>query len=182
MAVKTWTSERVTSADINTYLTNSGLVYVTQQTIGTSVASVTVPNAFSTNMDNYRVLITNVQVSSAGGLCIQVGNISGSVYYGNLNYQLYTSTTLTVEAYNAATRMVVALSASTDDLLFSSFDLANAFLAKSKTLHGTYYGRGYTGQFGALVLSATSQTSLTVFNTSGTLTGGTVTVYGYRKA
>ena len=150
-------------------------------TIGNAVASCTINGCFNSDFDAYRVHIFGVQASAAGGLGIQIGTITTNVYYGNLNYQLYTGTTLTVESYNGVGQMFIALSASADAALSSSFDLFYPNSTTSKTLHGTYYGRGYTGQFGCLVLSSTAQTSLKIFNSSGTLTGGTVRIYGYRK-
>ena len=56
MAVKTFTTEVLTSADTNTYLANSGLVYVKSHTI-TSGASVVVTDAFSSTYDNYLIIV-----------------------------------------------------------------------------------------------------------------------------
>jgi hypothetical protein len=57
MAIKTFTTgELLSSSDTNTYLANSGLVYVTSATIGTAVSSVAVANAFSATYDNYKIV------------------------------------------------------------------------------------------------------------------------------
>lgn len=53
MAIKTFTTgEVLTASDTNTYLANSGLVFVKSQTIGSAVTSVTVSDAFSATYDN----------------------------------------------------------------------------------------------------------------------------------
>ena len=57
MAIKNFTTgEVLTAADTNTYLANSGLVYVTSQTVGSAVSTVTVPGAFSTTWNDYRII------------------------------------------------------------------------------------------------------------------------------
>jgi hypothetical protein len=57
MAIKTFTTgEVLTAADTNTYLANSGLVYVASTTVGTGVSSVTVSSAFNSTYDNYKII------------------------------------------------------------------------------------------------------------------------------
>ena len=59
MAIKTFTTgEVLTAADTNTYLANSGLVYVKSQTIGSAVSSVNVTSAFSSTYDNYVITLS----------------------------------------------------------------------------------------------------------------------------
>jgi hypothetical protein len=48
-------------------------------------------------------------------------------------------------------------------------------------LSGTYGGAN-TGFFGGVNITATSFTSFVLSTNSGTLTDGTISVYGYRKA
>ena len=60
MAIQTFTAGQIlTAADTNTYLANSGLVYVTSVAItGTPVTFVDVTSCFSSTYDNYRILYT----------------------------------------------------------------------------------------------------------------------------
>ena len=70
MAIKTFTANSVlTAADTNTYLANSGLVYVTSQTVGTAVASVTVSSAFNSSFDSYKI----VYAGDGGSTTIHLG-------------------------------------------------------------------------------------------------------------
>jgi hypothetical protein len=58
MAIKTFTTgEVLTASDTNTYLANAGLVYVKSQTIGTGVSSVIVSDCFTTDYDNYKIVV-----------------------------------------------------------------------------------------------------------------------------
>lgn len=60
MAVKTFTSERLTSSDVNTYLTNSGLVYITQAS-WTTGGTLSVNNCFTSSYSAYRLVIRNAK-------------------------------------------------------------------------------------------------------------------------
>ena len=81
MAIKTFTAGEVLNAsDTNTYLANSGLVYIKQQTIGNLVPSVTVTDAFSADYDNYRVIVTGGVGSAAQAINLRLG-ASATGYY-----------------------------------------------------------------------------------------------------
>ena len=65
MAIKTFTAGSVlTASDTNTYLANSGLVYVTSTSF-TAATTVNVDNCFTSTYDNYRIIIRAV---GSGGL------------------------------------------------------------------------------------------------------------------
>ena len=57
MAIKTFTSgEVLTAADTNTYLANSGLVYIANGTLSLTTSATNVTGVFSSTYKNYRVL------------------------------------------------------------------------------------------------------------------------------
>ena len=182
MAIKTFTAGAVlTAADTNTYLANSGLVYIKTQTIGSAVASVTITDAFSTTYDNYRITITKLGASASVSLCLNYST-SAVTYYGIETYTLYSASTITVANNNNDTKQFLGLTDSSTTSYNSSLDILSPFLTATTQLTGQYYGRGYVGYFGGSHEVAASHTSFKLFNESGTLSGGTVTVYGYRKA
>ena len=75
MAVQTFTSGQVlTAADTNTYLANSGLVYVTSGTIGVAVSSVTVSSVFSSTYDSYKIVISGMS-TSASAPCAPINSL-----------------------------------------------------------------------------------------------------------
>ena len=63
MAIKTFTSgEVLTAADTNTYLANSGLVYVSTTTLTASGQNIA--GAFSSTYTNYRIVLNNIVTSA----------------------------------------------------------------------------------------------------------------------
>jgi len=70
MAIKTFTSEVLTSGDVNTYLNNGGLVYITA---GAASAQnrLNIASCFSSTYDAYRVEVTNLTHSTANNLILR---------------------------------------------------------------------------------------------------------------
>jgi hypothetical protein len=85
MAIKTFSvGELATSSDVNTFLTNAGLVYVTSAN-PTAATTVGINSCFSAVANNYRVIVT--PISAAGpsdiDLRLRVGGVPASLgnYY-----------------------------------------------------------------------------------------------------
>ena len=179
MAIKTFTANSVlTAADTNTYLANSGLVYVTSQTVGTAVASVTVTGAFNSTYDNYKIIYT---AGVGSGLVAMRLGASVTTYSNSLIYGLTygTPTASGVGSNNAGNWSFIGYV----DANVCSFaiDLFGPNLAKYTTYAGTYVSTSNAGSSSGIHATATAYTDFTlVANT--TFTGGTITVYGYRKA
>ena len=87
MAIKTFTSGAVlTAADTNTYLTNSGLVYIAQGELTSSTASLTFNDVFSSTYDNYRIVIDRYRpVNALQALYFRL-RVSGADIAANYNY------------------------------------------------------------------------------------------------
>ena len=84
MAVKTFTSTTLTASDTNTYLANSGLVYITSAT-ATSGTTLVLDNIFSATYRNYRIIIDDVRLAGLSGLSLQLrvgGATNNTTYYG----------------------------------------------------------------------------------------------------
>jgi len=179
MTVKTFTTEVLTSADTNTYLANSGLVYVTSATVGTSVTSHAVTNCFSATYDNYKI----TYAAGVGSNPVSIQMILGASvtqYYLGLQYVTYaTGLAAAAGANNSATWPYVG--EASPNMTSVNIDVFSPFLAKYSTISGSYAGTvggvvaGYHGV-------ATSYSGFTLSVAGNTMTGGTVTVYGYRKA
>ena len=182
MAVKTFTTgEVLTASDTNTYLANAGLVYVTSVTIGSGVSSVTVSNCFSSTYDNYKVIWSGGTCSAAGSGYIQLSGISTGVYSGALAFFSWGVGYSSVEdSSNTVFRYIGGGSTAFGSI---NFDIQAPYLAKAKTIQSWYTRHGYSGFYTGYCNSTASATGFTVGNTDwGTMTGGTITVYGYRKA
>lgn len=183
MAVYTITQgEKITASILNTYAMNAGLVYVTSQTIGSAVSSVAVSNCFSSTYDNYRILVTGGVGSTNVQMILQVG-AAVTQYYWGFSYTLYGSGTLTTATASNTTSFQNAGYATTDRL-FLQCDLFNPNLAKHTQISGNswYYASGNSIGYGGELRDTTQHTGFTISPGSGTMTGGTITVYGYRKA
>jgi hypothetical protein len=184
MAIKTFTAGAVlTAADTNTYLANSGLVYVKSQTVGSAVSSVTVSSAFSTDYDNYRILYTNgLSSGTAIGISMKLGSEVTGYYSAMANVSYSTAVVSGVSQNNDSIfKDVGSIGAASYPIL--DCDIYSPFLARwtyisSRAVH---YGANFGNQNG-LNVSTASITAFTLQPASGTLTGGTITVYGYRKA
>lgn len=180
MAIKTFTvSETLTASDTNTYLANAGLVYVTQVTVGSGVSSVNISNCFSSAYDNYLVTITGGTGSNTDHLLLQLSGATGSTYYTAGNYVQYTVATNNAYAPLAATTTRIGFTSPSG--YSTSVTLMNPNLAKLTLMNiqaASFFGMAvYAG-----VETGTAQhTGFTISPNAGTLTGGAITVYGYRK-
>jgi hypothetical protein len=174
-----WASgEVLTAADLNAY---AGLVLVKTQTIGTAVASVTVSNAFSSTYDNYRIVIGGGVGSTAITLSLQLG-ASTTAYYGVVTYATYaaTGTPLSAGDNNAAKWTTIGYAAS--GLLQASFDLINPNLATWTSINAaSWAAQTVAGTFNGVHQVSTAYTDFTLGVNTGTLTGGTIRVYGYNN-
>jgi hypothetical protein len=159
---------------------NSGLVFVKQQTIGTAVASVLVDNAFSATYDNYLIQIHGGVASTNSELRIQMGStVSG--YYYQLLYASFANTPL-AEGTKTAANWLYSGTGTTSGLALNC-QIFNPNLATRTRLFAPYFsGTADAGNVSGLLDNATQYTAFTVVTNTGTITGGSITVYGYRKA
>ena len=202
MAIKTFTTgEVLTASDTNTYLNDSGLVLITSGitvssaggtaatvangtvTIGTSNTSVTVSGAFSATYENYVIVASGFAASSLGAAAyIKLNNSTGSTYYGNMIYNVPTSSAIGgVSAANGAANGFFTHTASTTGTNSFSGTLNAPFLAVTSNYYGNFSGRSYNGQFSSHDSNAASSTGFILAPSAGNFTGGTIRVYGYRQ-
>ena len=186
MAVKTFTTgEVLTAADTNTYLNNGGLVFVKQVTVGTGVTTVNVTSCFSTEYDNYVVSYANITSANDGiamlckllvGTTVNASNFDGNTFYvvtagaGGLTNATYTA--------NAIAEIGSLTNVYKNASIFEvkQPNLATGTMIEFRSVDDNYY------RFGAFVLkNATQYDGIQILPFNGSLTGGTITVYGYRK-
>jgi hypothetical protein len=157
-----------------------GLWLVKTQTVGTGVSSVTVTGAFSADYENYKIIYNGGVGSLVHNMKIQLGSATTS-YYGFGTYGVYSGATVFgVNDNNAATFRYVGGGDSSGTSL--SAELRSPYLSAATYISadlntGTSFGY-YAGRY----FPTTSFTAFTMSPDSGTLTGGTISVYGYRKA
>jgi hypothetical protein len=180
MAVKTFTSEILTSSDTNTYLANSGLVYVTSATVGTGVSSVSIANCFNSTYRNYRVTFEG-GTQSANDLAVQLQFANTANHYASQRYDAFNGVGAGTLASFAQTFAYFSLSAAANQATFS-IDVYAPFATEVTKYSGSYTSNNFYGTGGGLYFATTSLTGFSIIWPSCTNTGGTVTVYGYRKA
>jgi hypothetical protein len=160
-----------------------GLQLVKTQTIGTAVSSVTVTDAFSANHDNYKVTITGGAGSASTLLGLQLGATTTG-YYAGYNRVTYSSGLANLAADNNAAIFSRA-GYGTANTLNANFELTQPFATKNTFFYAPFAAHIDTQIAGAgagFINDSTSYTGFTIIPGAGTLTGGTIRVYGYRQA
>jgi hypothetical protein len=162
----------------STAVGNSGLVYISSTTIGTGVSSVTVSNAFSATYENYLVTVT-------GG--VASGNVSLDMTFGSTTtgYKwclVYTAwgSTIYSDADAAAAKIRYVGRGETNSLA-GHIEIMAPFLSKNTRVLASSICNADTGTSYGMLFDSTSYTAFNIVLNTGTMTGGTITVYGYRK-
>jgi len=182
MAIKTFTTgEVLTAADTNTYLANSGLVYITQATIGSGVSSVNITNCFSSTFDNYRITIRANSASGSAPILMNYGTGTAvATNYKSYLYALFTSwTSGGAVSLTSTGGAFLTYGHPTNDTGIT--DVFGPNLAVNTTSFGSYATDNNGGTTAGIQTDNTQFTSLHIVTTA-TITGGLVTVFGYRKS
>ena len=183
MAIKTFTTgEVLTAADTNTYLANSMAQYVTSASVSGTPSSITVSSAFNSTFDHYRIVISNLVVSTSCQIRMTLGSQITQYYYGN------PLTTFAGGAYEKNNGSNVAFwdigpasSAFGNDF---NFDVMAPFVASRTKINGFGYNNStsFGGLGSGIVDVNTSFTAFTLTCSAGTMSAGKVDVFGYRKS
>jgi hypothetical protein len=159
-----------------------GLWLVKTQAIGTGVSSVSVTDAFSASFQNYRIVITGVSFTVGDtNFNIRPNGVSSASYFGGGFFQQFGSSTLNPFIQNAAAQSAIGITAGVKNAHI--FDVTDPFDSSSWTrfLSLPNTGGAYVAHYWGLLATNASYTNFTMFPSSGTMTGGTIRVYGYRN-
>ena len=151
-------------------------------TVGNAVSSVTVSGAFSSLYDSYRVLYTGGAGSVAAMIRLQYGS-AATAYYGSFFGSSYSASTFYGQNDNNATlhnyigwqnttQAIVVFDTFNPFLALNTFTVASQVFITAGNAFGTYSGQ---------LQNSTSYSAFTLSPGSGTFTGGTIRVYGYRN-
>ncbi len=175
------TGQVLTAAQMNAV----GLWLVKSQAVGTGVSSVSITSCFSSDYDNYVISYSNITASAAGVLygSLLVGTTAQTNgWYGNTFY-------IITGAAGALSNATVTNSANVDMGSISSsagyknsgvFELQAPNLACDTRAQFSNADNNYW-RFGAfIVTNATQYDGIKIAPSSGTLTGGTISIYGRR--
>jgi hypothetical protein len=157
-----------------------GLRLVKKQTVGTAVSSVTVTNAFSATYDNYKIVWTGGASSVTGSMRLALTGITAG-YYAQVSYAAFGGGTWFV-ANNGNIAFFDWIGGTSTNGGIVDMELQNPFTNKFKTGTAVFNEFGTTANNGLTRIYLPSTSSATGFSlspASGTLTGGTIYVYGY---
>ena len=186
MAIKTFTTgEVLTAADTNTYLANSGLVFVKSQAVGSGVSSVEVTGAFSSTYDNYKIIYTDGTASTASAqMTVRMGATATSSYETLLTYMAWGFGNVLGASTTGSSFFWIGgeKTATNGGPNVTIFELYNPFKSVATMMNSTAYGGAAAGVSYGRLNNTTSYTAFTLLIDTGTFSGGTINVYGYRKA
>ena len=186
MPLTTYTAgEVLTAASLNanfSFAASTGLVLVKSQVIGTTVASVTITGAFDATYDTYKVVINGGVGSTNQDLGVSLGSTATGYYY-SYNTATYAGVASGGGIANGSSFSNVGVF--NTNVITMNFDLQNPFNAEETLISASRIDPTTTGSSGNVRGYLNNQTSYTAFTLTaggGTITGGTIYVYGYAKA
>jgi hypothetical protein len=192
MAVKTFsTGEVLTSGDTNTYLANSGLVYVAGGALSSTTTNFV--GCFSATYDNYRIVVSKFNgIGGFIGFRMLTGTtpFTSTVYHNALvGANSLTATTASIDkAITTMGYFGYNFGNFTNGGFGSSYDMINPFGAGRMFFNGGY--SSYydvtplmnVGSGGGGLDNTASYDGIQILNANGGTLVGNVAIYGYRKA
>ena len=150
--------------------------------IGVAVSSVTVNGAFSAAYDNYLIQVVGGAGSAATNCALTLGSASTGYYSAGM-YTLYTGATVTGFNSNNGSSFANSVAVRTNNMI-GEIKLFAPNLVKTtgfetigiepSTDGAAVYRKGFLND-------TTQHTSFTLTPGTGTLTGGTIRIYGYNN-
>ena len=190
MAVKTFTSEVLTSADTNTFLANSGLVYTGQATAAAGSTILTLDNCFNSTYTNY-VIVYNITGYAAGPLYMRLrsggSDDSAASYAWSRSYFRWDGLSSGAVASMADTVFTVGYCGGSVTTIENTVNLYNPNVADRTSFNCQMIeiGANTAGSFNQIAngqkQTLTQYTGFSLIRFSTNTFGGTVTCYGYRK-
>ena len=162
-------------------LPSGALTLVKTQVIGTAVTSVTVTGAFSATYDAYKVVISGGANTTNADAFLRIGGVDAGYYFQYI-YTNWGNTLLADASAGGASAIQYAGNATTSGL-YANIEINSPFLNKNTFVQAFGGGsfQSYVGNTNGLLGNSNSYTSFSWHSGSGTMTGGTVSVYGYAK-
>jgi len=159
--------------------TAPGLVLVSSTTIGSAVATVTVSNAFSATYENYKITISGGVASGSIILKMQLGAVTTG-YYGGAMGTVYSTNAFAGLGHDNTNEFEYVGTGLTTALI-CDLDVIHPFLTKPTWVQGSGHLTGSVSYlYAGYNSSTTSHTDFTINTSAGTMTGGTIRVYGYK--
>jgi hypothetical protein len=158
-----------------------GMWLVKTVTIGTGVTSVPVTSCFSSDYENYRIIIENQSTSGAASHLMQLDGITGSTYLSGGSFGSWGLAAQTGfgPGFTTVWTLSANLLAGTPTMI--QMDVMNPNAARRKTANNFAQAGNGHATFNHLCNSTGTATGFTISKSGDTMTGGTIRVYGYRN-
>jgi hypothetical protein len=159
---------------------SAGLTLITTATIGTAVSNVTVTNCFSSAYQNYRIVLSGGVGSTQTTLRCQLNGVTTGWYSGQV-YQIFGGSTGGAQVSNNTNAY---FGFATPTSLSGVIDICNPNQALAKYMTGLAVEMATNGSIsvvGGYNASTAQSTDFIFFPNSGTITGGTIRIYGYKN-
>lgn len=148
-------------------------------TVGNTISSVTVNGAFSSLYDNYRIIYSGGVKSNDSEISMTLSSVATG-YYLSFVYGSYTGTTVTNYGVNNGSSWTHA-GGGYEQAAVVDVDLYCPFLPVATNGFARVRYATYWGTASLLNTKSVSSTGFTITSAFGTMTGGSIRVYGYRK-
>ena len=187
MAVKTFTTgEVLTASNTNTYLANSGLVYIKE--VALTGTAVNITSCFSATYDAYQIVVSNLS-SNTGAVYLTWQLLSGTTPASGANY---TSTRITV-APPAVTSSRTVGATKGDFIPFDpgknmqTITITQPFLAQNTTAiaignYNANLNEANPESIASIHLINTSYDGIRLMPGANSFSTGKAVVYGYRQS
>lgn len=163
-----------------------GLRLISKTTIGSAVTSVTVTSPFSATYAGYKIMVVDSTLSAAGAAfhwqLAASGTQSSVLYSYGIAAMDYAANAFSYIRGQSTSQIVCGYSVTAGGTVSTTFDVLNPFAAKDTHFIGINYvgsSTGYAGMGAGIHQVGTSYNGFRLSASSGTITGGTIYVYGY---
>jgi hypothetical protein len=160
---------------------SSGLTLVKAQTIGSAVSSVTVTSAFSATYDNYLVTVAGGAGTGNNNLRLTLGATATGYYWSGV----YMGWNSTVNGFGSSNGTYFTMGYGSTDAESAHCHIQSPNLAKRTVFTSDLIQPNTSGvqaHYNGYLDDSTQYTAFTLTVDTGTVTGGTIRVYGYQNS
>lgn len=161
----------------------AGLVLIKSQVIGNAVTTVTVNDAFSSEFDNYRIMLNGSDSSIDETVFhMKLSGSTGSTYSSAIQWTAFPTRSIGGTNLSASSTGWIVGITDIDGVAAFCLDIFQPFLTSRTSCSYLGAESGYMILGGGYDTNVASHTGFSIHSpTSHTLTGGTIRVYGYRQ-
>lgn len=174
-------TDRLAQYNGSAWVTQNGLQLISTTTIGSAVSTITVSNVFSSLYENYKILISGGLGSTELQLNMQLGSSTTQYYSSGIYTDYSTGSVGSANSSNTSSWIRVGWANTALGQVTMNMDILGPFISTVGTSATSLWSRNGNnlGMLSYYHNVATSNTGFTLTTSTGTVTGGTIRVYGY---